>query len=189
MANTSDFKNGLVIEFNGSLFSIVEFQHVKPGKGPAFVRTKLKNLKTGKLIPNTFTSGVKINIQRVERRSYQFLYSDGDDMHFMNNETFEQTFLDKSIIGRPADFLKEGQNVEILIHAETEEPLTVDLPPYVVLEITYTEPGERGNTATNTLKDATVETGANVRVPLFINTGEKIKVDTRAGSYSERVKG
>jgi elongation factor P len=189
MANTSDFKNGLVIEFNGSLFSIVEFQHVKPGKGPAFVRTKLRNLKTGKILPNTFTSGVKINIQRVERRSYQFLYNDGDDMHFMNNETFEQTFLDKSIIGAPADFLKEGQNVEILVHAETEEPLTVDLPPYVVLEITYTEPGERGNTATNTFKDATLETGATIKVPLFINTGEKIKVDTRNGSYSERVKG
>lgn len=189
MANTSDFKNGLVINHNGVLYSIVEFQHVKPGKGPAFVRTKLRNLKTGKILPNTFTSGVKIDIQRVERRSYQFLYSDGDDMHFMNNETFEQTFLDRSIIGSPADFLKEGQNVEILVHAETEEPLTVDLPPYVELEITYTEPGERGNTATNTFKDATLETGATVKVPLFINTGEKIKVDTRDGSYSERVKG
>lgn len=188
MANTSDFKNGLVLEFNGNLFSIIEFQHVKPGKGPAFVRTKLRNLKTGKVIPNTFTSGVKINIQRVERRSYQYLYKEGEDMHFMNNETFEQTFLDQALVGAPGAFLKEGQNVEILIHAETESPLTVDLPPYVVLEITYTEPGERGNTATNTLKDATVETGATVRVPLFINTGEFIKVDTRTGEYSERVK-
>jgi elongation factor P len=188
MANTSDFKNGLVLEFNGNLFSIIEFQHVKPGKGPAFVRTKLRNLKTGKVIPNTFTSGVKINIQRVERRSYQYLYKDGEDLHFMNNETFEQTFLDEALVGAPGAFLKEGQNVEILIHAETESPLTVDLPSYVVLEITYTEPGERGNTATNTLKDATVETGANVRVPLFINTGELIKVDTRNGAYSERVK-
>lgn len=188
MANTSDFKNGLVIEFNGDLYSIIEFQHVKPGKGPAFVRTKLRNLKTGKVLPNTFTSGVKINIQRVERRSYQYLYKEGEDMHFMNNETFEQTFLDQALVGDPGAFLKEGQNVEILIHAETESPLTVDLPPYVTLEITYTEPGERGNTATNTLKDATVETGATVRVPLFINTGELIKVDTRTGSYSERVK-
>lgn len=188
MANTSDFKNGLVIEFNGELYSIIEFQHVKPGKGPAFVRSKLRNLKTGKVLPNTFTSGVKINIQRVERRSYQYLYKDGEDLHFMNNETYEQTFLDQAIVGAPAVFLKEGQNVEILVHAETETPLTVDLPAYVVLEITYTEPGERGNTATNTLKDATVETGANVRVPLFINTGELIKVDTRTGEYSERVK-
>jgi len=188
MANTSDFKNGLVIEFNGELYSIIEFQHVKPGKGPAFVRSKLRNLKTGKVLPNTFTSGVKINIQRVERRSYQYLYREGEDLHFMNNETYEQTFLDQAIVGAPAAFLKEGQNVEILVHAETETPLTVDLPAYVVLEITYTEPGERGNTATNTLKDATVETGANVRVPLFINTGEFIKVDTRTGEYSERVK-
>jgi len=188
MANTSDIKNGLVINHNGSLYSIVEFQHVKPGKGPAFVRTKIRNLKTGKLLSNTFTSGVKIDIQRVERRKYQFLYSDGDDMHFMNNETFEQTFIERELIGDPANFLKEGQMVEILYHAETESPLTVDLPPYVVLEITYTEPGERGNTATNTFKDATVETGANVKVPLFINTGEKIKVDTRSGTYSERVK-
>ncbi|OYT17194.1 MAG: elongation factor P [Bacteroidetes bacterium 4572_77] len=189
MANTSDFKNGLVIKFNDQLFSIVEFQHVKPGKGPAFVRTKLKNLKTGKVIPNTFTSGVKIEIERVERRSYQFLYKEGEDLHFMNNETFEQTFLDAAIVGDSAAFLKEGSSVEILMHAETEEPLTVDLPAYVELEVTYTEPGEKGNTATNAQKDATVETGANVRVPLFINTGERIKVDTRDGSYSERVKG
>lgn len=188
MASTSDFKNGLVIEFNGDLYSIVDFQHVKPGKGPAFVRTKLKNLKTGKVIPNTFTAGVKINIERVERRSYQFLYSEGTDMHFMNNETYEQTFIDRSLIGKPAEFLKEGHNVEILFHAETETPLTVDLPVYVVLEITYTEPGDKGNTATNTFKDATVETGATVKVPLFINAGELIKIDTRTGDYSERVK-
>lgn len=188
MATTSDFKNGLVINHNGELFSIIEFQHVKPGKGPAFVRTKLRNLKTGKVLPNTFNSGVKIDIQRVERRSYQFLYKDGEDYHFMNNETFEQTFINESLIGEPAVFLKEGQNVEILVHDETEEPLTIDLPPYVELKITYTEPGERGNTATNTLKDATVETGATVKVPLFINTDEVIKVDTRTGDYSERVK-
>ncbi len=188
MATTADFRNGLVIEHNGDLYSIIEFQHVKPGKGPAFVRTKLRNLKTGKVLPNTFTAGVKINEQRVERRTYQYLYREGSDMHFMNNETFEQTFLSEEIIGAPAAFLKEGQNVEILVHSETETPLTVDLPPYVVLEITYTEPGEKGNTATNAMKDATVETGANVRVPLFINTGEFIKVDTRTGEYSERVK-
>jgi elongation factor P len=188
MATTSDFRNGLVINLNGDLYSIIEFQHVKPGKGPAFVRTKLRNLKTGKVLPNTFTAGVKIDVQRVERRNYQFLYKDGEEYHFMNAETFEQTFLNESLIGDPASFLKEGQNVEILVHAETEEHLVVDLPPYVVLQVTYTEPGEKGNTATNTLKDATLETGATVKVPLFINTGEYIKVDTRSGSYSERVK-
>ena len=188
MASTSDFRNGLCITFNKELYTIVEFQHVKPGKGPAFVRTKLKNLKTGKVIPNTFTAGVKIDVARVERRKYQYLYKDDLGYHFMNSETFEQTFIDKDIISAPA-LLKEGQDVEILFHADTETPLTCDMPAYVVLEITYTEPGERGNTATNTFKDAKVETGAIVKVPLFINTGEKIKVDTRSGEYSERVKG
>jgi len=187
MANTSDFRNGLIIEFNGNLFSIVEFQHVKPGKGPAFVRTKLKNVKTGKVLPNTFTAGVKINIQRVERRSYQYLYNDGESYHFMNQETFDQIPLGKELISAP-DFLKEGQEVEITYHAESESYLACELPAYVVLEITYTEPGEKGNTATNVMKDATVETGANVKVPLFINTGDMIKVDTRSGDYSERVK-
>ena len=187
MADTSDFRNGLIIEFNGNLFTIVEFQHVKPGKGAAFVRTKLKNLKTGKVLPNTFTAGVKINIQRVERRSYQYLYNDGESYHFMNQETFDQIPLGKELISAP-DFLKEGQEVEITYHAESESYLACELPAYVVLEITYTEPGERGNTATNVMKDATVETGANVKVPLFINTGDKIKVDTRSGEYSERVK-
>jgi len=187
MASTSDFKNGLCLMFNNDLYTIVEFQHVKPGKGPAFVRTKLKNLKTGKVIPNTFTAGVKIDVARVERRKYQYLYKDDTAYHFMNSETFEQTFIDEDIISAPA-LLKEGQDVEILFHADTETPLTCDMPAYVVLEITYTEPGERGNTATNTFKDAKVETGAIVKVPLFINTGEKIKVDTRSGDYSERVK-
>lgn len=188
MATTSDFKNGLVMLFNGELYSIVEFQHVKPGKGPAFVRTKLKNVKTGKVIPNTFTAGVKIDVQRVERRQYQYLYNDGDDYHFMNNDTYEQTFIAEELINAP-DLMKEGQMVEIVFHADTETALYCELPPFVVLQITYTEPGERGNTATNTFKDATVETGATVKVPLFINTDEKIKVDTRTHAYSERVKG
>jgi len=188
MADTSDFKNGLVMMFNGELFSIVEFQHVKPGKGPAFVRTKLRNVKTGKVIPNTFTAGVKIDIQRVERRQYQYLYNDGADYHFMNTDTYEQTFVAEEIINAP-DLMKEGQMIEIVFHAETETALYAELPPFVELEITYTEPGEKGNTATNTFKDATVETGATVKVPLFINNGEKIKVDTRTHSYSERVKG
>jgi elongation factor P len=187
MASTADFKNGLVINFNNELYTVIEFQHVKPGKGAAFVRTKLKNVKTGKVLPNTFPAGVKIDIQRVERRQYQYLYNEGTQYHFMNNESFEQTFIDEDVINAPK-LLKAGQNVEILFHAETETPLLCELPAYVELEITYTEPGEKGNTATNTLKDATVETGANVRVPLFINEGEVIKVDTRTNEYSERVK-
>ncbi len=187
MATTADFRNGLCINFNGDLYTIVEFQHVKPGKGPAFVRTKIKNLKTGKVLANTFTSGVKIDIARVERREYQFIYKDGDIFHFMNSETFEQTFIDEAIINAP-QFLKEGNTVEIVYHADTETPLSCELPPFVELEVTYTEPGEKGNTATNALKPATLETGAEVRVPLFLNTGEIIKVDTRDGSYSERVK-
>lgn len=187
MANTSDFKNGLCIEFNNDLWTIVEFQHVKPGKGAAFVRTKLKNLKTGKVLPNTFPAGIKITIARVERREYQFLYNDGEDFHFMNTEDYEQTFIAKQMVPAP-DLLKEGQMVDIIFHADTETPLTCEMPAYVTLEVTYTEPGEKGNTATNTLKDATVETGGVVRVPLFINIGDKIKVDTRSNEYSERVK-
>ena len=188
MATTADIRNGLVIEFNDDLFTIVEFQHVKPGKGPAFIRTKLKSLKTGRVIDNTFNSGVRINIARVERRKYQYLYKDDAGYHFMNSETFDQTYIQEDLINAPS-FLKEGQEVEILFHADTETPLTCELPTYVELTVTYTEPGIRGNTATNTLKNSTVETGANVRIPLFIETGEKIRVDTRTGDYSERVKG
>ncbi len=187
MATTADFKNGLVLEMNNDLLSIVEFQHVKPGKGPAFVRTKLKSLKTGKVLSRTFTAGFKIDTARVERRPYQYLYKDDMGYYFMHTGTFEQVTIPEDIISAPL-FLKEGQEVEILFHAESETPLTCDMPAYVVLEITYAEPGERGNTATNTLKDATVETGATVKVPLFINEGEKIKVDTRSGEYAERVK-
>ncbi|WP_367327458.1 elongation factor P [Lentimicrobium sp.] len=187
MATTADFKNGLCIEFNGELYSLVEFQHVKPGKGAAFVRTKLRNLKTGKVIPNTFSAGVKIDVARVERRPYQFLYKDDSGYNFMHTESFEQVSIEEALISAP-QFLKEGQSVEIMFHAETETPLSCDLPPFVELTVTYTEPGLRGDTATNTLKQATVDTGAVVNVPLFINEGERIKVDTRTGDYSERVK-
>ena len=187
MATTADFRNGLCIEFNGDLYTIVEFQHVKPGKGPAFVRTKLKNIKTGRVIPNTFTSGVKIDVARVERRAYQYSYKDDLGYHFMNQETWEEVTIEESMINAP-QFLLEGQVVEITFHADTETPLLCELPPFVDLVITYTEPGEKGNTATNTLKDAKVETGASVRIPLFINEGEKIRVDTRTGEYSERIK-
>ena len=188
MATTADIRNGLCIEFNSDLYTIVEFQHVKPGKGPAFVRTKLKNVKSGKVIDNTFSAGHKINIQRVERRPHQYLYKDDMGYNFMNSETFEQVSIPENMINAP-DLLKEGQEVEIMYHAETENPLMCELPPFVVLEVTYTEPGLKGDTASSTsLKPATVETGASVGVPLFVNTGEKIKVDTRTKTYSERVK-
>lgn len=172
---------------NNDLLTIVEFQHVKPGKGPAFVRTKLKSLRTGKVIPHTFNAGVKVDVARVERRPYQYLYKDEMGYIFMHTETFEQVTIPEDIISAH-QFMKEGQEVEILYHADTETPLTCDLPAYVVLQITYTEPGEKGNTATNAMKEATLETGATVKVPLFVNEGEKIRVDTRSGDYSERVK-
>jgi elongation factor P len=188
MATTADFRNGLCLEFNNDLFTIVQFQHVKPGKGPAFVRTKMKSLTTGKVIENTFSAGVKITTARVERRPYQFLYTDELGFHFMHLETFEQISLQAEMIDN-ADLMKEGQPVEIVVHADTETPLTVDLPPFVELQVTYSEPGEKGNTAsTSALKPAEMETGAKIMVPLFINTGERIKVDTRDRSYSERVK-
>ena len=188
MATTADIKNGMCILYNNDLVTIVEFQHVKPGKGPAFVRTKLKNIKTGKVVDNTFSSGHKIDIQRVERRQYQYLYSDDMGYNFMNNETFEQIPLEKELINAP-QFLKEGDNVEIVYHADTETPLFAELAVNVTLEVTYTEPGLKGDTASSTaLKPATVETGATVNVPLFINIGDKIKIDTRDSSYVERVK-
>jgi elongation factor P len=188
MASTADFKNGMVIKYNNDLFSIVEFQHVKPGKGAAFVRTKLKSVTTGKVIENTFPSGAKVETARIERRPYQFLYNDDMGFHFMHTETFEQITIPEELINSPK-LLKENEQVEILFHDETESPLRVELPQFVVLEITYTEPGVKGDTTSTTaLKPATLETGAEVKVPLFINNHEKIKVDTRDNSYVERIK-
>lgn len=187
MATTADFKNGLCIEFNNDLFTIVEFQHVKPGKGPAFVRTKLKSINTGKVLDNTFTSGVKVTTARIERRAHQYLFKDDLGYHFMDSESFEQMALPEEKINAP-QLVKDGQEVEVIYHAETETALSVELPQYVELEITYTEPGLKGDTATNATKPATVETGAEIQVPLFINEGDRIKVDTRTISYVERVK-
>ena len=187
MASTADFKNGLCIEYNNGLYTIVEFQHVKPGKGPAFVRTKLKNIETGKVIDNTFTSGHKVTTARIERRPHQFLYKDDLGFHFMDSNTFEQISLEEKIIPTPG-LMKEGQEVEVIFHAETETALNCELPPFVELQITYTEPGLKGDTATNATKSATLETGAEIQVPLFINQDETIKVDTRTNSYAERVK-
>jgi elongation factor P len=187
MATTADIKNGMCIELDGQYFFITEFLHVKPGKGAAFVRTKMKNVITGRTLEKTFNAGVKIDEVRIERRSYQYLYMDDMGYNFMNNETYEQISVNKEQING-VDFLKEGMNCEIVIHAASETTLFVDLPVQVALLVTYTEPGLKGDTATNASKPATVETGATVRVPLFINEGEMIKVDTRDGSYVERVK-
>ena len=166
---------------------ITEFQHVKPGKGPAFVRTKLKNVKTGKVLDNTFTAGHKIVTARVEKRAHQFLFKDDMGYHFMDSDTYDQVMIQEDLINAPT-LMKDGQEVDILFHAETESPLTCELPAYVELQITYTEPGIRGDTATNATKAATLETGAEIQVPLFINQDDKIKVDTRTHSYGERVK-
>ncbi len=188
MATTADFKNGLCIEYNNDLWTIVEFQHVKPGKGPAFVRTKLKNLRNGRVLEYTFTAGVKIDLARVERRPYIFSYKEGATTYnFMHAETYEPLTIEKDLINNP-DLLKEGQTVEVMYHTDTDTPLTCELPPFVDLEVIESDPGIKGNTATNSLKRAVVETGAEVYVPLFINTGDKIKVDTRNNKYSERVK-
>ncbi|WP_019669843.1 elongation factor P [Eudoraea adriatica] len=187
MANTSDIRKGLCIKYNNDIYKIVEFLHVKPGKGPAFVRTKLKSLTSGKVLDNTFSAGHKIEDVRVETRSYQFLYSDGTTYHFMNTDDYNQISLQEEILDAP-DLLKEGEIVTIMFNTEDNMPLTVDMPASVILEVTHTEPGLKGNTATNASKPAVVETGAKVNVPLFINEGDKIKIDTEKGSYMERAK-
>ena len=180
MATTADFRNGLCIQHNGEPWKIESFQHVKPGKGPAFVRTKIRNLNSGRLLENTFTSGVKIDIIRIENRKYQFLYAENNDYHLMNTDDYEQITLQKDFIDN-SNFLKEGETVEVLFHADQGLPLSANLPAHIVLEIQQTEPGVKGNTATNTFKPATTETGANIQVPLFINEGDKIKIDTSKG--------
>ncbi len=187
MATTADIKNGMVIKYNDDLYSIIEFLHVKPGKGPAFVRTKLRSLTSGKVIDNTFNSGVSIYPVRVERRKYQFIYKDEFGFNFMDNETFEQILLGENLCVM-ADLMKEGQEVEILINTENDSALSCELPPFVELKVTYTEPGVRGDTANSPKKPATVETGATITVPIFIEQDELIKVDTRTYSYAEHVK-
>ena len=187
MANTSDIRNGLCIRYNHDIFKIIEFLHVKPGKGPAFVRTKLKSVTTGKVIDNTFSAGHKIDDVRVETHKFQYLYPEGDQFHFMNVEDYNQITINKAAIDNPG-LLKEGELVTVIINSEDEVPLSVDMPASVILEVTSTEPGVKGNTATNATKPATVETGASIMVPLFINEGDKIKVETVKGTYKERVK-
>ncbi|MDO5971090.1 elongation factor P [Flavivirga aquimarina] len=187
MATTSDIRNGLCIKYNHDIFKIIEFLHVKPGKGPAFVRTKLKSVTTGKVIDNTFSAGHKLEDVRVETHKFQFLYNDGETFHFMNTEDYSQIELQKNTLDNPG-LMKEGEVVTVLINSEDSMPLSVEMPASVILEVTATEPGVKGNTATNATKPATVETGATVNVPLFINEGDKIKVETEKGTYKERVK-
>ncbi|MGB0444002.1 MAG: elongation factor P [Flavobacteriaceae bacterium] len=187
MASTSDIRKGLCIHYNNDIYKIIEFLHVKPGKGPAFVRTKLKSVTSGKLVDNTFSAGHKIDAVRVETRKYQFLYAEGDVYHFMNTEDYNQIELQENILDQPK-LMKEGEVVTVMINTEDSSPLSVEMPASVILEITHTEPGVKGNTATNATKPATAETGAKINVPLFINEGDKIKVDTEKGTYIERVK-
>ncbi len=187
MISTSDIRNGLCINYNNDVYKVVEFLHVKPGKGPAFVRTKLKSLTNGRVVDNTWPAGHKLDDVRIERRVQQYLYNDDMGYHFMDNESYEQITLDEKIIENPK-LLKEGMNVDMLFDVKKDLPLTMELPQYMILEITYTEPGIKGDTATNATKPATVETGAEIRVPLFINEGDKIKIDTRTASYVERAK-
>ncbi len=188
MADTSDFRNGLIIKFKGDLYSIVEFQHVKPGKGGAFVRTTLKNLRTGRVLDNTFRAGEKVEVVRVERRKYQYLYRDGDSLVVMDNETYEQINVPVELFDGGEKYLKEGEEVDILVD-DNEQIVTVEIPITVQLKVIETEPGFKGNTATNAMKPAKLETGTTVQVPLFINEGDILKIDTRKGEYLERVKG
>jgi elongation factor P len=187
MATTSDIRNGLCIRFNNDIYKVIEFLHVKPGKGPAFVRTKLKSVTNGKVVDNTFPAGRKLDDVRVETHKFQYLYADGDMFHFMNTADYDQITLQKEVLDAP-DLMKEGEVVTVIINSEDNMPLSVEMPARVILEVTHAEPGIKGNTATNATKPATVETGASVNVPLFINEGDKIKVGTEKGNYLERVK-
>ena len=185
MATSNDIKNGTVIKDNGQLWSVVEFQHVKPGKGGAFVRTKQKNVVSGKIIDKTYNAGAKIETATVDRRDYQYLYQDGVDFVFMDQSDYDQLTVSSTVVGDAAKFMLENQQVQIALHEG--EPLYLEMPASVVLEITYTEPGLQGDRSTGGTKSATVETGAEIQVPLFLETGTKVKVDTRTGDYLGRV--
>ncbi|MCW2689609.1 MAG: elongation factor [Mycobacterium sp.] len=185
MASTADFKNGLVLQIDGQLWTITEFQHVKPGKGPAFVRTKLKNVLSGKVVDKTYNAGVKVETATVDRRDATYLYRDGSDFVFMDSENYEQNSLSEALVGEAAGFLLEGLPVQIAFH--DGEPLYLELPVTVELVVAHTEPGLQGDRSSAGTKPATVETGAQINVPLFINTGDKLKVDSRDGSYLGRV--
>lgn len=185
MATTNDIKNGSVLNLDGQLWAVIEFQHVKPGKGGAFVRTKCKNVMTGKVVDRTFNAGTKIDFETVDRRDYQYLYQDGDSFVFMNLDDYDQITLTAAVVGDAKNYLLENQNVQIAMN--NENPLYIELPASVVLEISYTEPGLQGDRSTGGTKPATVETGLEIQVPLFLEQGTKVKVDTRDGSYLGRV--
>ncbi|MCW2593440.1 MAG: translation elongation factor [Mycobacterium sp.] len=185
MASTADFKNGLVLQIDGVLWQIVEFQHVKPGKGPAFVRTKLKNVLTGKVVDKTYNAGVKVETATVDRRDTTYLYRDGDDFVFMDSQDYEQHPLSETLVGEAANFLLEGLPVQVAFHDGA--PLYLELPVTIELIVASTEPGLQGDRSSAGTKPATLETGAEIQVPLFINTGDKLKVDSRDGSYLGRV--
>ena len=185
MYSTPDFRRGLKIEINNEPFTIVSFQHVKPGKGGAFVRTKLKNLLNGNVVDRTFRSGEKVGKPDIEEKEMQYLYTDGD-FHFMDNETYEQTALSADLVGNDKDFLQENSSVTVLFYKG--RVVNLELPTFVVLEVTEAEPGLKGDTASSVTKPVTVETGARINVPLFINPGDRLKIDTRTGEYMERVK-
>lgn len=186
MATSNDFRRGMIIKYNNDLFSIIEFLHVKPGKGGAFVRTKLKSLTKGSLIPVTFRGGEKVEEVRVEKRPVQFLYKEGRDYVFMDSKSYEQYTIPEGDVGDAMKFIKEGTDMEISFHEEN--PLSFEPPIFMVLEVTHTEPGVKGDTATNVTKPAQLESGSEINVPIFINIGDKIKIDTRTSEYVERVK-
>jgi elongation factor P len=185
VATTNDLKNGLVLNIDGQLWTVVEFQHVKPGKGPAFVRTKLKAVLSGKVVDKTFNAGVKVETANVDKRDFQYLYRDGDDWVFMDTSSYEQVHVSDDVVGENAKWMLEGQSAIVATHDGA--PLYVELPASVELLITYTEPGLQGDRSTGGTKPATLETGAEIAVPLFIENGTKVKVDTRDGSYLGRV--
>lgn len=177
----------MTFRYNGEIYSVVSFQHVKQGRGAAFVRVKMKSINTGKVIENSFNTSTKIEEIRVERKKFQYLYHDGNSLVFMDNDTYEQINIEEKMIDALA-LLQEGENVDILFNTQDDTPLQVEMPQYVIQEITYTEPGVKGDTATNSLKPATVTSGAEIRVPLFINIGDKVKIDTASKAYMERIK-
>ena len=185
MASTNDLKNGMVLNIDGQLWTVIEFQHVKPGKGPAFVRTKLKNVTSGKTLDKTFNAGVKVDTANVDKRTMQYLYNDGSDYIFMDGDTYDQISVSPDVVGDAAKYLLENQDALVARH--DGNVLFIELPASVVLEITYTEPGLQGDRSTGGTKPATVETGRQIQVPLFINTGDRVKVDTREGNYLGRV--
>jgi elongation factor P len=186
MADTSDFRNGLIIKFKNDLYAIVEFQHVKPGKGGAFVRSKLKNVRSGRVLDNTFRAGEKVDVVKVERKKYQYLFREGDSLVCMNNEDYEQINVPIGLFGDGVEYLKESEGVEILFNGV--DIVLVETPIFAELKVIETEPGFKGNTATGAVKSAKLETGATINVPLFIDTDDVLKVDTRKGIYMERIK-